>query len=103
LELDQSGRIATSTTNNIKQARTTVGIDSEVDSVIASDIRVIVDIDGGDAIRIDCGRDFRKGKEANLDRAIVTNVGLDPWTSLAHHRPSDVVYCQQAISTVTEE
>jgi len=103
LELDQSGGVTSSTTNNIKNARTTIGIDFEVDSVIASDVRVVVDIDCSDAVRCNRGRQVGKGEIANLNFATVSDVGLDPGTSLADNGPSDVVHCQQTVSTIAEE
>lgn len=71
--------------------------------MIASDVRVVVDIDCRNAIRGDRGRQIGKGEVANLNVAIVTDVGLDPGTSLTDDGPSDVVDCQQTVSTVAKE
>lgn len=65
LELDQGGWVASGTTNNIKQARTTIGVHLEVDSVIAGDIGIVVDIDSGDTVWVESGRNIGEGKVAN--------------------------------------
>jgi hypothetical protein len=103
LKLDEGGWIASGTANNIKQARATVGVDSEVDSVIAGNIRIVVDINSGDAVRVDRGRDFGKCEVANLNVSTVTDVGLNPRACFTDDRPSDVVHCQQTVSTIAEE
>jgi hypothetical protein len=103
LELDQSGGVASSTTNNIEDATATIGVDSKVDSVITGNIGVVVDVDCRNAVRGDRGRQIGKGEVANLNVAIVADVWLDPGTSFTDDRPSDVVHCQQTVSTVAEE
>jgi hypothetical protein len=103
LELNQSGWVASSTTNNIEDTAASIGVDSEVDSVIASNVRVVVDVDCGNAVRGDRGRQIGKSEVADLNVAIVTDVRLDPGTSFTDDGPSDVVHCQQTVSTIAEE
>jgi hypothetical protein len=71
--------------------------------VIASNVGVVVNIDCGNAVRSDRGRQIGEGEVANLNVAIITDVGLDPGTSLTDDGPSDVVHCQQTVSTVAEK
>lgn len=71
--------------------------------MIASDIRVVVDVNSGDTVWVDSGRNLGEGEIANLDATCVADVGLDPRTGLTDDRPSDVVYIQQAVSTIAEE
>lgn len=59
--------------------------------MITCNIRVIVDINSGNAVWTDCGRKIGEGEVTDLSVALVTDVGLDPRTSLADKRPCDVV------------
>ena len=71
--------------------------------MIAGDIGVVVDIDSGDTVWVDSGRKLGEGEVTNRNVPIIADIGLDPRTSLADDRPSDVVNSQKAVSTVAEK